>query len=70
MRASDIIEKNFERNFDNSWSYARLASMEYFARLIEDLTDSRVLTCGYFEENEHLEFALEDFEKMAENRYI
>ena len=63
MRRSEAIEKNFEHNFDDGWDYARLASMEYFVRLVEDLTDSRVVTCGYFEEYEHLEFALEDFEK-------
>ena len=64
MRISEMIEKNFEHNFDNSWDFARLASMEYFARLVEDLTDSEVLSYGYYDDYEILQFNLASFEKL------
>lgn len=64
MTISEMIEKNFEHNFDNSWDFARLASMEYFARLVEDLTDSEVLSYGYYESHAVAQFELKNFSKM------
>lgn len=64
MRISEMIEKKFELYIDNSWNHARSASMEFFARLVEDLTDSEVMAYEYYEEPEEVDFVLKSFSKL------
>lgn len=64
MRRSERIENKFSQEYDSSRHYARLASTEFFTRLVEDLTDSEVVSYHYFEDVAEVNFTLKGFSQM------
>lgn len=64
MSLSKKIESNYASDTETGHHKARLESLPFFTRLVEDLTFSEVMDYHYYEEAEVLVFLLANYDKV------
>lgn len=64
MSVSKRIESKYFSDIETGHHKARIESLPFFARLVEDLTYSEVIDYHYYEEAEVLVFVLANYDKV------